>query len=56
MTGTEWALLFLALAALAFLLVLSLLAADEAESRRMEQDARRRYMRRRTHPTYRGQL
>lgn len=54
MSPTEWALLLLALSGLAFVFVLSLCIAAAAEDRRMERAARRRYMERRTHPTYRG--
>jgi hypothetical protein len=53
-TGTEWALLLLALSGLAFLFVLSLCVAAAAEDRRLEREARRRYMDARRHPAGRG--
>lgn len=55
MTGVEWALLGLALSALAFVFVWGLCIAAAMEDRRLERAARRRWMERRTHPTFRGE-
>lgn len=51
MTAVDWALLLLALTGLAFLFALSLCVAAAVEDRRLEREARRRYMARGRHPS-----